>query len=57
MQIQVAMRRVALVMLVVAGLLFETSAIAVPVHSAGADRPCWQPKTLNPEILTLNPKP
>jgi hypothetical protein len=39
MQIQAAMQRVALVMLVAAGLLFEASAIAVPVHAAGAEQP------------------
>jgi hypothetical protein len=37
MQIQAAMQRVALVMLVAACLLCEASAIAVPIHAAGEE--------------------
>ena len=48
MQIQAAMQRVALVVLVAAGLLFEASAIAVPVHAAGAELP---------SMATQNPPP
>jgi hypothetical protein len=47
-QIQAAMQRVALVVLVAAGLLFEASAIAVPVHAAGAELP---------SMATQNPPP